>query len=107
MKLALSLVLAAGLVTAAQADQTTFAPMALNSLTRVPAALATATVMDQNGRAIGKVQRVVADQNGRPAGISYLTGQGKLVVVAAPAISYDGQRNILVMADSPQLLALK
>ena len=30
---------------------------------------------------------------------------GKLVVVAAPAVSYDGQRNILVTADSPQLLA--
>ena len=107
MKLALSLVLTMALAGAAYAEEIALAPMALNSLTRVPANITSATVMDQEGRVIGKVQRIVADQDGRPAAISYLTAQGKLVIVAAPAVSYDGQRNILVTADSPQLLAFK
>lgn len=107
MKLVLSFALVLGLASAAHADEIALAPTALNSLTRVPANIAAATVMDQEGRAIGKVQRVVADQDGKPAAISYVTAQGKLVIVAAPAVSYDGQRNILVTADSPQLLALR
>jgi hypothetical protein len=107
MKLALSFVLVMGLVSAARADETVLAPMALNSLTQVPANLTAATVMDQRGIAIGKVRHVVSDQDGKPAALSYVTAQGKLVIVAAPAVSYDGQRNIVVTADSPQLLAFR
>ncbi|MNC95020.1 hypothetical protein D3C83_120250 [compost metagenome] len=81
------------------------APIALNSLSTPPANLASAPVMDQSGNVIGKFRGVVTDHNGKPAAISYLTAEGKLVVVAAPAVSYDGQRNLLVTADSPQLLA--
>ena len=89
----------------AKAEEVQLAPMALNSLSKPPAALATAQVMNQSGQVIGTFQKVVIDHNGKPAAISYLTPDGKLVVVAAPAVSYDGQRNILVTADSPQLLA--
>jgi hypothetical protein len=89
----------------AQAEEVQLAPMALNSLSKPPAGLATAQVMNQSGQVIGTFQRVLTDHNGKPAAISYLTPDGKLVVVAAPAVSYDGQRNFLVTADSPQLLA--
>ena len=103
MKLAISLVAFLALGTVAHGED--FAPMALNSLTRAPANIAAAAVMDQNGRVVGKVQRLVSDQDGKPSAISYVTPGGKLVIVAAPAVSYDGQRNILVTADSPQILA--
>lgn len=89
----------------AKAEEVRLAPMALNSLSKPPATLAKAQVMNQSGQVIGTFQKVVIDHNGKPAAISYLTPDGKLVVVAAPAVSYDGQRNILVTADSPQLLA--
>jgi hypothetical protein len=87
------------------AEEVQLAPVALNSLSKPPAGLATAQVMNQSGQVIGTFQKVVIDHNGKPAAISYLTPEGNLVVVAAPAVSYDGQRNILVTADSPQLLA--
>jgi hypothetical protein len=105
MKLALVAATVLLLGIPAQAEDVSLAPMALNSLSRPPAALASAQVMNQSGQVIGTFQKVVVDHNGKPAAISYLTPDGQLVVVAAPAVSYDGQRNILVAADSPQLLA--
>jgi hypothetical protein len=105
MKLALVVATSLALAVPVMADEMALAPMALNSLSEPPANLATAQVMNQSGQVIGTFQRVVSDLNGKPAAISYLTPEGKLVVVAAPAVSYDGQRNILVTADSPQLLA--
>lgn len=105
MKLALVAVALVALGIPAKAEEVQIAPMALNSLSKPPANLATAQVMNQSGQVIGTFQKVVADHNGKPAAISYLTPEGQLVVVAAPAVSYDGQRNILVTADSPQMLA--
>ena len=79
------------------------APMALNSFSAPPPNLAAAPVMNQSGEVIGTFRQVVTDHNGKPAAISYLTPEGKLVVVAAPAVSFDGRQ--LVTADSPQVLA--
>lgn len=105
MKLALVAATVLALGMPAQAQEVQLAPMALNSLSKPPAGLATAQVMNQSGQVIGTFQKVLFDPSGKPAAISYLTPEGNLVVVAAPAVSYDGQRNILVTADSPQLLA--
>ena len=85
MRFAFSLVLL--LSKPALAEELQLAPMALNSLSRPPANLTAATVMDQGGRIVGTFQRVVTDQNGKPAAMSYATPDGKLVIVAAPAVS--------------------
>jgi hypothetical protein len=74
-----------------------FAPMALNSLSAAPE-IVSAPVMDRNGTIIGKVRAVATDQDGRPSAISYIAGN-RLMVVAAPAVSYDAQKN-LVVADT-------
>jgi hypothetical protein len=74
-----------------------FAPVALNSLSAAPK-IVSAPVMDRNGTIIGKVRAVATDQDGRPSAISYLAGN-RLMVVAAPAVSYDAQKN-LVVADT-------
>lgn len=100
MKLALSF---AALIAATAAQAEVLAPMALNSFTTPPANLAAAPVMNQSGEVIGTFRQLVTDHNGKPAAISYLTPDGKLVVVAAPAVSFDGRQ--LVTADDPQLLA--
>jgi hypothetical protein len=93
MKIAVSLFLAIALGTPAMAED--FAPVALNSLTTAPAKIATAPVMDQNGAVVGTVRGVATDQNGRPSAVSYVAGN-HLVVVAAQAVSYDAQKNIVV-----------
>ena len=77
----------------------------MNSLSSTPANIANAPVMNQSGDVIGKVQHVVSDQDGKPAAISYVANDGKLVVVAAPAVSYDGQKHLLVTEDAPQRMA--
>ena len=92
-----------GTAQAAEIPADALAPMALNSFSAPPANLAAAPVMNQSGEVIGTFRQVVTDHNGKPAAISYVTPDGKLVVVAAPAVSYDGRQ--LVTADSPQLLA--
>lgn len=97
MKIAVSLLFAAALATPAFAD---LAPVALNSLTTTPARLTSASVLDQNGAVIGKVRAVVTDQDGRPSALSYVEGK-RLLVIAAPAVSYDAEKNIVV-ADTSQ-----
>jgi len=105
MNTALALVTVISFSGPVQGDGVVLAPMALNSLAAVPADIAAAPVMNQSGEVIGKVTRVVADHDGKPAAMSYTTRDGKLVIAAAPAVSYDGQKNILVVQDSPQRMA--
>jgi len=98
MKIAISLLFAVALGTPAIADD--MAPVALNSLTIAPARLTAAPVLDQNGAVIGKVRAVVTDQDGRPSALSYVANN-RLLIIAAPAVSYDAQKNIVV-ADTSQ-----
>jgi len=78
------------------------APSALNSLSAPPAKLTSAAVLDQTGAVIGKVRGVASDQNGRLAAISYVASADNQVrVIAAPAASYDAQKN-QVVADVSQ-----
>jgi hypothetical protein len=98
MKIAASLLFAIALGTPALAED--MAPVALNSLTVTPAKLTSAQVLDQNGAVIGKVRAVVTDQDGRPSALSYVAGN-RLLVIAAPAVSYDAEKNIVV-ADTSQ-----
>lgn len=93
MKIAASLLFAIALGTPAVAED--FAPVALNSLTAAPAKITTAPVMDMNGATVGTVRAIATDQNGRPSAISYVAGN-RLVVVAAQAVSYDAQKNVVV-----------
>lgn len=93
MKFTACLLVAAALATPAAAED--LAPVALNSLTSTPARITAAPVMDLNGAVIGKVRSVATDQDGRPSAISYVAGN-KLAVIAAPAVSYDAQKNIVV-----------
>lgn len=101
MKIDASMFFAVALATPAVAQE--FAPVALNSLSAAPAQIATARVMDQNGRVIGKVRAVATDQDGRPSAISYVNGK-QLLVIAAPAVSYDAQKNIVVADTSKATL---
>jgi hypothetical protein len=98
MKIAASLLIAVAFGTPAAAED--FAPVALNSFTATPARIGSAPVLDQNGTVIGKVQGVATDQDGKPSAISYRVGN-RLLVIAAPAVSYDAQKNIVV-ADTSQ-----
>ena len=93
MKIFASLLIAAALGTPALADD--FAPVALNSLTAAPAKIVAAPVMNQTGAVIGKVKAVATDQDGRPSAISYVADK-RLAVIAAQAVSYDAQKNIVV-----------
>jgi hypothetical protein len=72
-----------------------FAPMALNSLSAPPARIVAAPVLDQSGTVIGKVKAVATDQDGRPSALSYVADK-RLAVIAAQAVSYDAQKNIVV-----------
>jgi hypothetical protein len=87
----------------AQAED--IAPSALNSLSSVPAGLSATQVMDQNGHVLGKAEQVQADHDGKPAALSFRALDGRLVVVAASAVSYDG--HVLIASnDQPQIAAL-
>lgn len=80
-----------------------FAPVALNSLSAAPPKIVAAPVLDLNRRVIGKVRAIATDQDGRPSAMSYVAGN-RLMVVAAPAVSYDAQKN-LVVADTARAQA--
>ena len=89
----------------AVANAENLAPVALNSLSAPPANIASLRVMDQNGQVIGQALRVQADQDGRPAALSFRANNGSTVVIAAAATSYDG--HVLVTSnDQPQIAAL-
>ena len=82
------------------------APTALNSLSAMPAKAASAKVMDQNGHLLGQVERIQADQDGKPSALAFrAANSGKTVVVSAAGASYDG--NVVVVDnDQPQIAAL-
>jgi hypothetical protein len=81
------------------------APVALNSLGRVPAGLESAQVMDQNGKVIGQVDKVQTDVDGKPSALSFRAHDGRLVVVSAAAASFDG-KSLITSNDQPQVAAL-
>jgi hypothetical protein len=80
------------------------APMALNSLSTAPN-IATRPVMDQHGKTIGTAQAVQTDASGKPSAMSLRTPDGKVIVLGAAAVSFDGR---VLVADSqePQIAAL-
>jgi hypothetical protein len=82
------------------------APVALNSLTAAPGNIASAKVMDQNGRVLGQVLRVQTDQDGKPSAIAFRASDGRgTIVLAAAAVSYDG--SVLIAGnDQPQIAAM-
>src|SRR4051812_36733527 len=81
------------------------APSALNSLTSVPAGIVSAQGMDQNGHALGKVERGQTDQDGKPPAVSIRSNAGRTVVVAAAEVSFDG-RMVVTSSDQPQIAEL-
>jgi|SRR5690348_14195259 len=100
------LVLGAFVMAPALAHAEDMAPAALNSFSAVPAALASAPVLDQSGHVLGKVERVQTDQNGAPAAVSFkAASNGRTVVVAAAAVSFDG-RVLITSSDQPQIAEL-
>jgi hypothetical protein len=82
------------------------APVALNSLSAAPAQAASAKVLDQNGRLLGQVERIQADQDGKPSALAFRAAKdGSIVVISAAAVSFDG--NVLIASnDQPQVAAL-
>lgn len=80
------------------------APMALNSLSTAPN-IASRPVMDQHGKTIGTAQAVQTDASGKPSAMSLRTPDGKIIVLGAAAVSFDGR---VLVADSqePQIAAL-
>jgi hypothetical protein len=80
------------------------APMALNSLSTAPN-VASRPVMDQHGKAIGTAQAVQTDASGKPSAMSLRTADGRIIVLGAAAVSFDGR---VLVADSqePQIAAL-
>ena len=81
------------------------APMALNSFSTPPAGLASAAVVTPRGQAVGHVEQVTTDAQGKPSALAVASPKGRLTVPAASA-SYDPSRR-LVVADipAPQLAA--
>jgi hypothetical protein len=82
------------------------APVVLNSLTAAPDNIASARVLDQNGRVLGQALRVQTDQDGKPSAIAFRAADGRgTIVLAAAAVSYDG--SVLIAGnDQPQIVAL-
>ena len=82
------------------------APIALNSLSAPPSNIAAMSVRDQNGQVIGQVLRIQTDQDGRPSALAFRAARdGRTVVVAAAAASYDGHQ-LVTANDQPQIAAL-
>jgi hypothetical protein len=98
--LALSIVLA--LTAPAVADE--FAPMALNSISAVPAKIAGAKVVDPKGAAVGSLVRVLTDARGKPLKADIALTGGQAITLEASALGYDQNANIVVTAmDQAQL----
>jgi hypothetical protein len=80
------------------------APVALNSLSTVPALNAT-QVQDQKGHLLGQAERIQADQDGKPSALAFRATNGQTIVIAAAAVSYDGHV-MTASNDQPQIAAL-
>lgn len=89
----------------ALANADALAPVALNSLSKAPANIASLKVMNQKGQVIGRALQVEADQDGHPAALSFRANNGSLVVIGAAAASYDG-KSLITSNDQPQIAAL-
>lgn len=89
----------------AMASAEDLAPVALNSLSRAPANIASLQVMDQKGQVIGQAMQVQTDQDGHPAALSFWANNGTTVVIGAAAASYDG-KSLVTSDDQPQIAAL-
>ena len=79
--------------------------MALNSFTFVPKHLATATVVDQNGQAVGIVQKVDSDPTGKPSQVQVLMPGGRTVDIASQSASYDPVTNQVITDSAIVLIA--
>jgi hypothetical protein len=79
--------------------------MALNSLSTAPD-VASRPVMDQYGKEIGKAQAVQTDAFGKPSALSLRTADGRIVVLGAAAVSYDGRGVLVADNQEPQIAAL-
>jgi hypothetical protein len=82
-----------------------FAPMALNGFSFVPKGLRTALVFDENGKAIGIVQKVEADGSGKPHSLDIMSPGGRLHQISAGQASYDPVSNVVVTNDFDILTA--
>lgn len=81
------------------------APMVLNGYS-APPKLASSEVVDEHGRLVGHVEKVLTDQDGKPSALSLKpVGGGPVVVVSASATSYDG-RNLITTSEQPQIAAI-
>jgi hypothetical protein len=80
------------------------APVALNSLSAAPP-LNGAQVQDQKGHLMGRAERIQTDQDGKPSALAFQATNGSTVIIAAPAVSYDGHV-LTVASDEPQIAAL-
>lgn len=100
-----SVLFGAFLVAPALAQAEDMAPAALNSFSSVPATLTSAQIVDQSGHVLGQVERVATDQDGKPSAVSLRASSGKLAVVPASEVSYDG-RVLITSSDQPQIAEL-
>jgi hypothetical protein len=83
------------------------APVALNSLSTAPSGIASARVLDQQGRVLGQVERVQTDHDGKPAAVAFRAADGRgTIVLAAASLSYDG-KELVAASDQPQLAMLE
>jgi hypothetical protein len=72
--------------------------VALTTLANSPQTLANASVETSSGQAVGAVQKVVTDGNGKAqiVDIALLGSQSKIVAIDAAQLAYDQSRNVVV-----------
>jgi hypothetical protein len=72
--------------------------VALTALTNSPQTLANASVETSSGQAVGAVQKVVTDGNGKAqtVDVALLGSQSKIVSIDAAELAYDQSRNVVV-----------
>jgi hypothetical protein len=72
--------------------------VALTSLANSPQTLANASVETSSGQAVGAVQKVVTDGNGKAqtVDVALLGSQSKIVSIDAAQLGYDQSRNVVV-----------
>lgn len=92
-------------LTPALAGAEGMAPMVLNGYS-APPKLASSEVVDEHGRLVGYVEKILTDQDGKPSAVSLKpAGGGATVVVSASAASYDGH-NLITTSEQPQIAAI-
>lgn len=72
--------------------------VALSAISNPPQTLANASVETQSGQAVGAVQKVVTDGNGKAqtVNVALLGAQSKIVALDASKLSFDQSRNVVV-----------